>query len=146
MLLKLCMLILGETVLTHTCHVSAQHGLRFSLGSADPPANLLSPQEKRGIWALSRHWAGPFHKTRPVAAIYNDSQNMKGHRNLCLEAMSVLTCIKVSHRVTRMHWWMGITGSSACRNAAFLMLFGAPRRTSKWTRNNWEIAPSGIST
>lgn len=123
---------------THTYRTSAQRGQRSSLVSADPPANSLSPQEKRGIRALSR--LAPFHKTRPLTATYNDSQNTKGHRSLCLEAMSVLTCTRVSHRVTKMWWWVGITGSFACRNAALLMLFGAPGPTSKKREMTGELS------
>lgn len=54
---------------------------------------LDKPHKKRGVQALSQALSrlGPLHETRHTVAVYTDSQNIKGHRNPCVEAVSALT-------------------------------------------------------
>lgn len=88
---------------TRTSCVSAQRGRRLFPCVGRSTCGLASTPGRRGAGteqSLSRFT--PFHKTRPLPAVRKESQNVKGHRNGCLEAMSVLACITASHGVTEM--------------------------------------------
>lgn len=108
-------------------------GQRLSFVSVDPPADCFQAR-RTGAFG---HWVGFLHKAKPSAAVYKEPKS-EGHRNLCLEAVSALICVGVS--------WGCAGEQGPCRSWALLMLLGAPRPSSRWTRNNQGIVPRGTST